>query len=169
MIGISEEFMQSLGLEYRIVSIVSGALNNAAAKKYDLEAWFPYQGVFARRRLSAGPRRELVSCSNCLDYQSRSLEIRSGAKKMGDREKVYVHCLNATLCATERTLCALLENHQTPEVRRLTLFFSFSFLRVCFLPESTTRSSTRAHGSSFFFSWSPRGPHDARPFAVFRA
>jgi seryl-tRNA synthetase len=106
MIKFSEEFYQSLGLPYQIVSIVSGALNNAAAKKYDLEAWFPYQGEY----------KELVSCSNCTDYQSRRLEIRCGVKKMGDREKKYVHCLNATLCASERALCCILENYQTPEV-----------------------------------------------------
>ncbi|RKP22684.1 seryl-tRNA synthetase [Syncephalis pseudoplumigaleata] len=109
MIETSEAFYQSLGLSYRIVSIVSGALNNAAAKKYDLEAWFPSRGGY----------RELVSCSNCTDYQSRRLEIRCGSKKMGDREKKYVHCLNATLCATERALCCLVENHQTPEGVRI--------------------------------------------------
>ncbi|KAJ2737820.1 Cytosolic seryl-tRNA synthetase, partial [Coemansia sp. BCRC 34490] len=92
MIATSEEFFQSLGISYRVVSIVSSALNNAAAKKYDLEAWFPHQGEY----------KELVSCSNCTDYQSRNLEIRCGTKKMGDREKKYVHCLNSTLCATER-------------------------------------------------------------------
>lgn len=105
MIGASEEFYQSLKLPYRIVAIVSGALNNAAAKKYDLEAWFPFQGEY----------KELVSCSNCTDYQSRRLEIRFGVKKMGEREKKYVHCLNSTLCATERALCCILENYQTPD------------------------------------------------------
>ncbi|KAK9762889.1 Cytosolic seryl-tRNA synthetase [Basidiobolus ranarum] len=105
MISVSEGFFQSLKLPYRVVSIVSGALNNAAAKKYDLEAWFPFQGEY----------KELVSCSNCTDFQSRSLEIRCGMKKMGDREKKYVHCLNSTLCATERALCCILENYQTPE------------------------------------------------------
>jgi seryl-tRNA synthetase len=109
MIRTSEEFYQSLGLSYRVVAIVSGALNNAAAKKYDLEAWFPYQGAY----------KELVSCSNCTDYQSRRLEIRCGSRKMGDREKKYVHCLNATLCATERTLCCIIENYQTPEGVRI--------------------------------------------------
>ncbi|KAI0218898.1 Cytosolic seryl-tRNA synthetase, partial [Massospora cicadina] len=109
MINTSEEFYQSLGLPYRIVAIVSGALNNAAAKKYDLEAWFPFQGEY----------KELVSCSNCLDYQSRDLEIRCGTKKMGDREKKYVHCLNSTLTATERTICCILENYQTPEGIRI--------------------------------------------------
>lgn len=105
MIGTSEAFYQSLGISYRIVGIVSGALNNAAAKKYDLEAWFPNYGEY----------KELVSCSNCTDYQSRRLEIRCGLRKMGDREKRYVHCLNSTLSATERTLCCILENYQTPE------------------------------------------------------
>ncbi|EEB09549.1 cytoplasmic serine-tRNA ligase Srs1 [Schizosaccharomyces japonicus yFS275] len=105
MIGHAEEFYKSLELPYRVVAIVSGELNNAAAKKYDLEAWFPYQGEY----------KELVSCSNCTDYQSRNLEIRCGVKKMGAREKKYVHCLNSTLCATERAICCILENYQTPE------------------------------------------------------
>lgn len=59
MCEYSEEFYQSLGLPYQVVAIVSGALNNAAAKKHDLEAWFPYQGEY----------KELVSVSNCLDYR----------------------------------------------------------------------------------------------------
>lgn len=114
MIGASEEFYKSLGLPYRVVGIVSGELNNAAAKKYDLEAWFPFQKEF----------KELVSCSNCTDYQSRNLEIRCGIKSMNQKEKKYVHCLNSTLCATERALCCILENYQTedglkvPEVLR---------------------------------------------------
>ncbi|KAL9611314.1 MAG: hypothetical protein Q9167_004038 [Letrouitia subvulpina] len=114
MIELSEEFYQSLKIPYRIVSIVSGALNNAAAKKYDLEAWFPFQAEY----------KELVSCSNCTDYQSRELEIRYGTKTALDVKKKYVHALNATLCATERALCCVLENYQTetgiivPEVLR---------------------------------------------------
>ncbi|KAF3226982.1 Cytosolic seryl-tRNA synthetase [Orbilia oligospora] len=105
MISYSEEFYQSLGLPYRVVAIVSGALNNAASKKYDLEAWFPFQGEY----------KELVSCSNCTDYQSRSLEIRYGAKTQTDTVKKYVHALNSTLTATERAMCCILENYQTPE------------------------------------------------------
>ena len=107
MISISEEFYQSLGLPYQIIAIVSGALNNAASKKYDLEAWFPFQGEY----------KELVSCSNCLDYQSRALDIRYGPKQMLETRKKYVHALNSTLCATERALCCVLENYQTPEVK----------------------------------------------------
>ena len=102
MIGIAEEFYKSLGVPYRVVEIVSGAFNNAAAKKYDLEAWFPFQGEY----------KELVSCSNCTDYQSRSLDIRYGPKLKIETRKKYVHMLNCTLCATERALCCLLENFQ---------------------------------------------------------
>lgn len=105
MIRIDEEFYQSLGIPYRIVAIVSGELNGAAAKKYDIEGWFPGYGTY----------RELVSCSNCTDFQSRATETRCGAKKQNEVEKRYVHMLNATLCATERTLCCILENYQNAE------------------------------------------------------
>ncbi|KAH7033335.1 uncharacterized protein B0I36DRAFT_321235 [Microdochium trichocladiopsis] len=109
MIAASEGFYQSLGIPYQVVAIVSGALNNAAAKKYDLEAWFPFQGEY----------KELVSCSNCTDYQSRALEIRFGTKTQTDIKKKYVHALNSTLCATERALCCILENYQTEEGLRV--------------------------------------------------
>jgi len=105
MIQVAEEFYRALGLPYRVVAIASGALNNAAAKKYDLEAWFPTLGRF----------RELVSASNCTDYQARAMETRFGHPKKGDQSKQYVHMLNATLCATERTICCILENYQTTE------------------------------------------------------
>lgn len=72
MMQAAEEFYKSLELPYNVVSIVSGALNNSAGKKYDLEAYFPFQGEY----------KELVSCSNCTDYQTRELEIRFGAKKV---------------------------------------------------------------------------------------
>ncbi|KAI0129268.1 seryl-tRNA synthetase [Hypoxylon sp. NC0597] len=109
MFATSEEFYKSLGLPYQVVAIVSGALNNAAAKKFDLEAWFPFQGEY----------KELVSCSNCTDYQSRALEIRFGTKAQTETKKKYVHCLNSTLCATERALCCILENYQTEDGLRV--------------------------------------------------
>ncbi|UJR36038.1 hypothetical protein I4U23_028775 [Adineta vaga] len=105
MIGNAEEFNQKLGIPYRVINIVSGELNNAAAKKFDLEAWFPGSGKF----------RELVSCSNCLDYQSRRLKIRYGQVKKNNESSKYVHMLNATMCATTRTICAILENYQTDD------------------------------------------------------
>jgi len=64
--------LSQLGIPYHVVAIVSGELNNAAAKKYDLEGWFPAFNEF----------RELVSCSNCTDYQARSLEVRYGYVKV---------------------------------------------------------------------------------------
>jgi seryl-tRNA synthetase len=59
MLENAEDFYKSLGLGYRCVKLVSGELNLAAAKKVDLEAWFPFQGEY----------KELVSCSNCTDYR----------------------------------------------------------------------------------------------------
>lgn len=103
MIAHSEEFYNDLGIAYRVVNIVSGALNHAAAKKLDLEAWFPGSGAY----------RELVSCSNCLAYQSRRLLVRYGQTKKMDAKIDYVHMLNATACATTRVICAILETHQT--------------------------------------------------------
>ncbi|KAJ7600603.1 hypothetical protein C8J56DRAFT_999769 [Mycena floridula] len=104
LINNAEEFYQSLGLRYRVLNIVSGALNLAATKKNDLEAWFPFHTDY----------KELVSCSNCTDYQSRRLEIRSGIKTR-DASKAYVHLLNSTLCATTRAMSCIAENYQTPE------------------------------------------------------
>jgi seryl-tRNA synthetase len=115
MLEQCKAFTQSLGLAYRVVNIVSGDLNNAAAKKYDMEAWFPGYDAY----------REIVSCSNCLDYQSRSMEIRCGqpaaksdraasAGKGKAARKNYVHMLNSTLCACTRLICCILENYQTP-------------------------------------------------------
>lgn len=103
MISNAESFYQSLEIPYRIVNIVSGALNNAAAKKLDLEAWFPGSGAY----------RELVSCSNCLEYQARRLLVRYGQTKKMNTATDYVHMLNATMCATTRVICAILENNQT--------------------------------------------------------
>jgi seryl-tRNA synthetase len=99
MIHNAEILFQRLKVPYRIVNIASGELNDSAAKKYDLEAWFPAQNTY----------RELVSCSNVTDYQARKLNMTYG--KAGG-EKDYLHTLNSTAIATERTLCAILENYQ---------------------------------------------------------
>ncbi|CAI4226443.1 unnamed protein product [Auanema sp. JU1783] len=103
MINNAEEYYKALGIPYHVVAIVSAELNLAAAKKLDLEAWFPGSGAF----------RELVSCSNCLDYQARRLKVRYGMTKKLDGEVSFVHMLNATMCATTRVICAILENYQT--------------------------------------------------------
>ncbi|KAG6545403.1 hypothetical protein Mapa_013002 [Marchantia paleacea] len=124
MLKNSEEFYQALGLPYHVVSIVSGALNDAAAKKYDLEAWFPASKTF----------RELVSCSNCTDYQARNLEIRFGQKKSNDTVKNYCHLLNSTLTATERTICCILENYQTESGVKVPPVLQPFMLGIDFLP-----------------------------------
>lgn len=103
MLNVAEEFYQSLEIPYRVVNIVSGELNNAATRKYDLEGWFPGYNTY----------RELVSCSNCTDYQSRAMDIRCGNRMDKNETKKYVHMLNSTLCACTRVICCLLELNQT--------------------------------------------------------
>lgn len=105
MIGNAEKFYQSLEIPYRVVNIVSGALNNAAAMKFDLEAYFPGSQAY----------RELVSVSNCTDYQSRRLQIRYGQTKKMSGQVEYVHMLNGTLCAVTRVICCILENYQAKD------------------------------------------------------
>lgn len=97
----SEEIYQNLKIPYRVVNVCSGELGGLAAKKYDIEAWFPSQGKF----------REIVSASNDTDYQARSLAIRYRTK---DGNK-FVHTLNSTAIATTRTIVAIMENYQDKE------------------------------------------------------
>ncbi|XP_031478544.1 serine--tRNA ligase [Nymphaea colorata] len=145
MIKNSEEFYKELNIPYQIVAIVSGALNDAAAKKYDLEGWFPASKTY----------RELVSCSNCTDYQSRRLEIRYGQKKGNDQVKQYVHLLNSTLTATERTICCILENYQKEDGVEipppLRPFMGTSFLPFQSKPAAEVKekkSKTKGDGSN---------------------
>ncbi len=97
-----EEVFQDLGIPYRIVNICTGDLGAVAAKKYDLEAWFPKQGKY----------REAGSCSNCLSWQSTRLNIRV-ERKDGTRE--FLHTLNSTAVATSRALVAIVENYQNED------------------------------------------------------
>jgi seryl-tRNA synthetase len=97
----AEIIYKKLELPYRIVSIVSSELNDNASKKYDLEGWFPGSGTY----------RELVSCTNCRDYQARKLNARYGIHGDSDSLKMC-HTLNSTAVATERTICCILENYQ---------------------------------------------------------
>jgi seryl-tRNA synthetase len=97
LLAIEESLAQELGLPYRVVNIAAKNLSAAAAKRYDLEAWFPSQGRY----------RELTSASNTTDYQSRRLGIRYRAN--GGTE--YVHTLNGT-AVTDRWALAILENFQ---------------------------------------------------------
>lgn len=99
LIKNAETLYQKLSLPYRVVSVCSGEMNDNASLKYDLEVWMPAQGRF----------REVVSCSNCTDYQSRKLGIKFVNK---EGRKSAVHTLNSTAIATERTIVAILENYQ---------------------------------------------------------
>jgi seryl-tRNA synthetase len=103
LIANAEEFIQTLKLPYRIVNVCTGDLGAVAAKKYDLEAWLPGQGKY----------REIVSCSNCTSYQAVRSKIRFRDKP--DEPTKWVHTLNSTLIATERTLVAILENYQNED------------------------------------------------------
>lgn len=101
-----ERLWQGLGIPYRIVNICTGDLGIVAAKKYDLEAWMPAQGRY----------REMVSCSNCTDWQSYRLNIRF-AEERGKPSKGFVHTLNSTAIATTRAITAIIENFQTEDGR----------------------------------------------------
>lgn len=100
LMQITESIYQKLGLSYQIVAIVSSALNDNASIKYDLEAWFPGSKAY----------RELVSCTNCKDYQARKTKTRVGRAGAGDSQ--ILHTLNSTAIATERTMCCIVENYQ---------------------------------------------------------
>jgi len=97
----AEEFLQALELPYRVVNVCTGDIGTVAAKKYDIEAWMPAQNGY----------REVVSCSNCTDYQGRRLGIRYREKE-GAPTKGFVHTLNSTAVATGRTIVAIIENNQ---------------------------------------------------------
>ncbi|MET1123888.1 MAG: serine--tRNA ligase [Archaeoglobaceae archaeon] len=106
LIANVEEMWQKLGIPYRIVNVCSGDLGVVAAKKYDLEAWMPAQAKY----------REMVSCSNCTDWQSYRLNIRY-AEKRGLPTKGFVHTLNSTGIATTRAITAIIENFQLEDGR----------------------------------------------------
>ncbi len=97
----AEELFQKLEIPYRMVNVCTGDIGTVAAKKYDFEAWMPAQGAY----------REVISCSNCTDYQARRLGIRYREKE-GAPPKGFLHTLNSTAIATGRTIVAILENYQ---------------------------------------------------------
>jgi len=97
----AEELMKLLEIPYRVVNICTSEIGIVAAKKYDVEAWYPSQNAY----------REVVSCSNCTSYQATRLNIRYRLKKGGEG-KDWVHTLNSTEVASPRILVAILENFQ---------------------------------------------------------
>jgi len=101
----AEGFMQELGIPYRVMLLSSGDMGKVAAKTFDIEGWIPSQKNY----------RELISCSNCTEFQSRALAIKYREK--AHEESRFLHTLNSTLVATERTLVALLENYYRKDAR----------------------------------------------------
>lgn len=102
LLQITEKFYELLEIPYRTIILCSGDIGKVSAKTYDIEAWFPVQGAY----------REICSCSNCTDYQARSLKIRY--RNNPNEETSLVHTLNSTLVAVQRTLVAIMENYQSP-------------------------------------------------------
>ena len=98
LLSCQEEIVKELGLSYRVVKSCTGDLPNPNRRMYDIEAWFPGQNTY----------REITSCSNCTDYQTRRLNIK--LKRDGKTE--FVHALNATATAIGRVIAAILENYQ---------------------------------------------------------
>ena len=103
MLSVAEDFYQNLEIPYKVMLLSSGDMGKVSAKTYDIEAWMAGQNAY----------REIVSCSNCLDYQARRLKIRFREKT--NEETQYVHTLNSTLVATSRVLVSIMENFQTKD------------------------------------------------------
>jgi seryl-tRNA synthetase len=103
MIALAEEFFEKLGIPHRVILLCSGDTGKISSKTYDIEAWMAGQNAY----------REIVSCSNCVDYQARRLRIRFRDKI--NEETQFVHTLNSTLVATERTMVSILEYFQTSQ------------------------------------------------------
>jgi seryl-tRNA synthetase len=101
LLAWEREFLDKLELAYRVVDIAAGDLGSSAARKFDIEAWFPSQGAY----------RELTSTSNCTTFQARRLNIRT----RGEHGNQPVATLNGTLCAIARTIACLLDHHQQPD------------------------------------------------------
>jgi len=102
ILGIEEEIWQTIGIPYHVISVASEDLGAPAAKKYDIEYWSKVDGAY----------RELTSCSNCTDFQTRNLNIRV-KRKEGQVE--LMHSLNGTAVSTARTLVAIIEHFQTDD------------------------------------------------------
>ena len=103
MLAVAEEFYQKLEIPHKVMLLSTGDMGKVSAKTYDIEAWMAGQNAY----------REIVSCSNCLDYQARRLKIRFRDKTNEDTQ--YVHTLNSTLVATTRVMVSIMENNQTKD------------------------------------------------------
>ena len=103
MTGCAEEVLKRLGLAFRTIVLCGGDMGPASRKTYDIEVWLPGQNAY----------REISSCSNCGDYQSRRMGGRYRPKEgKGTR---FLHTLNGSALAVGRTLVAVLENYQNED------------------------------------------------------
>lgn len=102
ILAIEEEIWQSIGIPYHVINIAAGDLGAPAAKKYDIEYWSPVDGMY----------RELTSCSNCTDYQTRNLNIRV---RRNDGSVEMMHSLNGTAVSLARSLIAVIEHCQNDD------------------------------------------------------
>jgi seryl-tRNA synthetase len=105
LLSNADGFMRELGIPHRVMLLSSGDMGKVSAKTYDIEGWIPSQGKY----------RELISCSNCTEFQSRALGIKYREK--AHEESRFLHTLNSTLVATERTMVAILENYFRKDAR----------------------------------------------------
>lgn len=103
MLAVAEEFYQNLEIPHRVMLLSSGDMGKISAKTYDIEAWMAGQNAY----------REIVSCSNCLEFQARRLKIRFRDKT--NEETQFLHTLNSTLIATTRVIVSIMENFQTKD------------------------------------------------------
>jgi seryl-tRNA synthetase len=103
LLDIEKAFLDKLELAYQVIDTAAGDLGLSAQRKFDCEAWIPTQGRY----------RELTSTSNCTEFQARRLDIRGRfADPDGGASIKPVATLNGTLCASTRTIVAILETHQ---------------------------------------------------------
>ena len=102
MVGHAEKILQLLELPYRVITLCTGDMGFGATKTYDLEVWVPAQNTY----------REISSCSNCEDFQSRRMKSRFKDENGKNR---LVHTLNGSGLAVGRTLVGVLENHQNAD------------------------------------------------------
>ncbi|NTW61816.1 serine--tRNA ligase [Candidatus Saccharibacteria bacterium] len=102
ILGLEEEIWKAIGIPYHVINIAAGDLGAPAAKKYDIEYWSPVDNMY----------RELTSCSNCTDYQTRNLNIRV---RRANGSVEMLHSLNGTAVSLARSLIAVIENFQTDD------------------------------------------------------
>ena len=102
ILAIEEELWQAIGINYHVINIAAGDLGAPAAKKYDIEYWSPVDGKY----------RELTSCSNCTDFQTRNLNIRV---RRADGSLEMVHSLNGTAVSLARSLVVVIESFQNED------------------------------------------------------